>query len=54
MMTEQEVVKSISRVLGKIGFGQTDSSSEETKTTYVFFNEIIQQKVKVIFVISED
>lgn len=53
-MTEEEVIKSLSKVLGKIDFQQTDKNLEETKTAYIFFNEVIQQKVKVVFVISED
>lgn len=53
-MTEEEVIKSISKVLGKIEFRETSKNIEGSKTTYIYFNEVIHQKVKVAFVMNED
>lgn len=53
-MTEKEIIKSISKILEKINFKQTDVNSENTKVTYIYFNEIIHQKVEVIFIMNQD
>lgn len=53
-MTEKETLTSLEKLIAKLQFDKTDEVAEDNKSTHTYFNEIIQQQIRVIFINNED